>query len=143
MIALGRQFVLVASGAEALADGARFRLRRRSQVPGRIPGAFHSDRIGGLRQRRPLFHLDPRRCERLLVEMRGHFVALLRRILVAFFGREEEPLEGFGKILLDPDAARVKDGKVILAVGDAAFGRFAEPLRGGAIIRRGAPMPSA
>ncbi len=51
-------------------------------------------------------------------------------------GRQREPLVGFGVVLLHADAAGVKDGEIVLAVGDAAIGGLAEPLRGSAVIGR-------
>ena len=69
------------------------------------------------------------------VEMAGDLVALLRRVLVAVPGGEEEPLVGLGEVLLHADAARVEDGEIVLAVGDASIGGLAEPLRGGAVVR--------
>jgi hypothetical protein len=72
--------------------------------------------------------------ERLLIEMSGDIVALLGRVLVAFFRRKREPLVGFGEIVLDPDAAGIEDAEIVLAVGDAAIGAFAKPLGSGTVV---------
>src|SRR5207244_4133029 len=48
--------------------------------------------------------------------------------------RKREPLVGFGEVLVDANAARIKDSEIVLAVCDALVGRLAEPLRRGAIV---------
>jgi len=48
--------------------------------------------------------------------------------------REAEPFEGFGEVLFDADAAGIEDAEIELAVGDAAIGRLAEPLRRALVI---------
>src|SRR5204862_6706877 len=47
---------------------------------------------------------------------------------------EADPFEVFGEVLLDADAAGIEDAEVELAVGDAAIGRLAEPLRRALVI---------
>ena len=54
---------------------------------------------------------------------------LRRGVGVALRRRQAEPFEGFGEVLFDADAAGIEDAEVELAVGDAAIGRLAEPLR--------------
>ena len=134
LIAPRRQLVLAASGTEALADDRDFGFDVAVRFAGGSQRTLHSSRFHGLRQRRPFFNVNTRCRERLFVEMGGHFVTLLRCVLVAFSGRQEEPLVGFGEILLDTKAAREKDGEVVLAVGDAVLRGLAEPLRGRPVV---------
>src|SRR5271163_1664358 len=75
---------------------------------------------------RPLLRRELGSRERLLIEMGRHLVALLGGIAVALIGGEQEPLVGLRVILFDADAARVENGEIVLAVGDAAIGGLAE-----------------
>src|SRR5271170_1733534 len=68
--------------------------------------------------------------------MGSHLVALLGGFGVALIGGEQEPLIGLRVILFHAAAACVEDGEVVLAVGDAAIGSLAEPIRRRAVIGR-------
>ena len=111
-----------------------WRGRRRSAYR-HIPGTADRDRIRRLPQRRPFLGCRARHFQRVLIETGSDLVTLLGSVLVTLLGREEEPFVGFAEILLHANTAGVKDGEVVLAVGDAAIGGLAEPLRGGSVIR--------
>ena len=55
-------------------------------------------------------------------------------VRVALRCRQAEPFEGFGEVLFDADAAGIEDAEVELAVGDAAIGGLAEPLRRALVV---------
>src|SRR5690348_1060448 len=110
-------------GADAALGG-----RSRGIPSGR--GRLHLGRGFGLRLGGPGLDRSARGRQRRRVEARADVVALLGGFLVALAGRKREPLVGFGQILLDPDAARVEDAQIVLAVGDAVVGGIAEPLGG-------------
>ena len=49
--------------------------------------------------------------------------------------RQAEPFEVFGEVLLNADATGIENAQIELAIGNAAIGRFFEPLRGAGVIR--------
>src|SRR5271170_2666003 len=106
----------------------RLRLGRGRSARRRIPGTPDRDRFRRSYLRRPLLGCGARLFERRVVETGGDLITLLNGVLVTLPGREEEPFVGFAEILLHADAARVEDGEVVLAVGDAAISGLAEPL---------------
>ena len=97
-------------------------------------GARHVDGVVGLRFRREGLDRELGRSQRLGVEPLGDIVALADRIRVALRRGQAEPFEGFGEVLFDADAAGIEDAEVELAVGDAAIGRLAEPLRRALVV---------
>src|SRR5262249_58545264 len=101
----------------------------------RVPNALYGDRVCGLRNCRPALRSGAGRGKRRRVYARSDFAALLRGILVSLLRGKEEPLVGFGQILLDAHTARIKDRKIILTIGDAVIGGLAEPLCRGRVIR--------
>src|SRR5262245_23912903 len=60
--------------------------------------------------------LDRELCggQRLRVEAFGDVVALAAGVGIALRGREAEPLEGFGEVLVDADAAGIEDAEIVL-----------------------------
>src|SRR5438132_408379 len=90
---------------------------------------FLGRQVGG-----PGLHRKLRGDERLLVQARSDIVAFLGRVLIALLGRERKPLVGFREVLVDADAAGVKDAEIVLAVCNAPVGGFAEPLRRLAVV---------
>ena len=48
---------------------------------------------------------------------------------------QREPLVGFREVLLDPDAAGIEDGEIVLAVRDAEIRPLAEPLHRRLVVR--------
>ena len=74
--------------------------------------------------------------ERLLVELDLDQVALPCGFSVAVLGGESEPFIGCGQVLRHANPVLGEDAEIVLAVGDAAIGSFAEPLGGVAIVRR-------
>src|SRR6202041_2681757 len=103
----------------------------------RVPSAGRAcdvDGVVGLGFRCKGLDCELCRSQRLGVEPLGDIVALARRIRVALRRGQAEPFEGFGEILFDADAAGIEDAEVELAVGDAAVGRLAEPLRGALVV---------
>src|SRR6266702_8677901 len=72
--------------------------------------------------------------ERLRIETLGDVVALAGSIRVTLGGRKGEPFVGLGEVLLHADAAGIEDAEVELAVGDAAVGGLAEPLRRALVV---------
>src|SRR6185312_9042552 len=104
----------------------------------RIPTArryCHIDGVIRLLLRRKGLDRELCRRERLWIEPLGDIVALARGIGIALRRRQAEPLEGFGKVLFDADAAGIEDAEVELAVADPAVGRLAEPLRRALVVR--------
>src|SRR3569623_2078032 len=73
--------------------------------------------------------------ERCRIEPLGDVVTLVRGIGITLRCGEAEPFIGFGEVLFDADAARVKNAEVELAVGDAVFGGLAEPVGGDLVVR--------
>src|ERR1700726_3690878 len=92
-------------------------------------GGRHIDSVVRLRFRHEGLDRQFCRSQRLGVEPLGDIVALAPGIRVALRRGQAEPLEGFGEVLFDADAAGIEDAEVELAVRDAAVGRLAEPLR--------------
>ena len=120
----------------ALTGGAlgRNRLRRglRGVACAAVPSAGrgrHVDGVVGLGLRREGLDREFCRRQRLGVEPLGDIVAFADGIRIALRRGQAEPFEGFGEVLFDADAAGIEDAEVELAVGDAAIGRLAEPLR--------------
>src|SRR5262245_29266916 len=74
------------------------------------------------------------RGQRLRIEALCDVGWLVGRFRIALGGREAEPLEGFGEVLFDTDAAGIKDAEIELAIGDAAVGGLAEPLRRALVV---------
>ena len=107
--------------------------RRRRRIPATGRGR-HIDGGVGLRLRRKGLDRKLGRGQRLGVEPLGDIVALAAGIRIALGGREAEPFEGFGEVLFDADAAGIEDAEVELAVGDAAIGGLAEPLRRALVV---------
>src|ERR1700761_4353985 len=104
---------------------------------GGVPAAGRGrdvDGVVGLWLRREGLDREFRRRQRLGVEALGDIVALVAGIDVTLGGRQAEPFEGFGEVLVDADAAGVEDAEVELAVGDAAIGGLAEPLRRALVV---------
>ena len=102
----------------------------------------HIDGVVGLRFRREGLDRELGCRQRLGVEALGDIVAFATGIRVALRRRQAEPFERLGEILFDADAAGIKDAEVELAVGDAAIGRLAEPLRGCLLYTSPSPRDS-
>ena len=117
----------------ALDCGGMRRGRGRGIPSGRRSLDF--DRGFRLRLGTPALNRLRRALERLRIETRSDVIPLLGRFDVAFARRQREPLVGFGQVLLDTDAARVEDGKIVLAVGNPVVRSLAEPFGGGLIVR--------
>src|SRR5581483_6944603 len=134
----GEELRLMRGRRRALRRG-RLRYLGRRGVRGRgVPaagGGRDVDGIVGLRLGGEGLDRELGRGERLGIEALGDIVALLRGVRVALGCREAEPLEGFGEVLLDADAAGIEDAEVKLAVGDAAVSRLAEPACRALVVR--------
>src|SRR5262245_48257702 len=105
--------VELGGGRRRLALGSGLRRGSRDRRCGRgVPAAgrrLHLDRGLRLRLRGPGLRGALRGGQRSLVEAPTEVVALLRGFAVAVARSQGEPLVGLGRILLDPDAARVQD----------------------------------
>src|ERR1700733_8910349 len=103
----------------------------------RIPTARRSrdvDGIVGLGFSREGLDRELGRGQRLGIETLGNVVALATSVNIALRCGQAEPLEGFGEVLVNADAAGVENAEIILAVGDAAIGGLAEPLRRALVV---------
>src|SRR6516164_10977813 len=112
--------------------GLRSRLGCGRLRDSRVPSADRrsdSDGIVGLRLGDEGLDCELGCGQRLRVETFGDVVALEGCVCIALGRGEAEPFEGLREVLFDADASRIEDAEIELAVGDAAVGRFAEPLR--------------
>src|SRR5215210_7534224 len=99
-----------------LAAGGRSRLRRRGRRDGAVPAARRRLRVHRLIRRRigrKGLNRELGGDERLLIEAARDILALLGGVLVALLRGEREPLVGFGEVLVDADAARVKNAEIV------------------------------
>jgi len=94
----------------------------------------------GLRLRRPRVDRLGNRSERLRIETGSELIALLGCLRVPAAGGESKPPVRFGEVLLNANAASVKDGEIVLAVRHTIASRLVKPTRGSLIIRTPSPF---